>query len=453
MSVTLILALLTQVIMLAALRIRLGKGWLIRPVTILALAAVVYHGVSEMILSIPSARQWDPYRTGISQASIDTAGLVMSLGMLGLILGYLATRPEQISVAAGPGEAEISIIRAVDWRIYALACALLAILTYQGRGYNALAGSAVTPKNLASTFLVILVALTAFAFLGRYGMRWFVGVLIIQSLLLAAVGERAPIVVATVSLLILLLRTGMRPSRKHLVIALALGMMTVLGITGYRAAYGRTIYYSNSGLLTRLAAVGTGLYLVTHTSTPENTSPGLITQLAVRFDGNSFAGGVLQQMSGGQPELGVAPAAESLLLTVPTSLWSTKLTHEAELNPALTSINQFGLANINYLPTMAGLYLPYIGTSGTIALLAVIGFSCGLGERWLFRRYTTIRLVMLISVVQAVLKYEAGLPMMAVTLRAGIILAIIAKTLEVVTRRQHHRKARHYHEPMYSSRN
>jgi hypothetical protein len=452
MSVTLISALLIQVIALAALRVRLGKGWLARPTTILVLAATAYHGLSEILLSIASVRQWDAYRSDISQAFIDKACLVISAGLLALVLGYLATRPERASFEGRQSVGNISVIRAIDWRLYALACAPLAIITYEGRGYfTPVAGAAATPKGLASTFLIILVVLSAFGFLGRHGMRWFIEVLIAQSLLLAAVGERTPIVVATVALLVLLLRVGMRPSRKQFTITFVIAIVTILGITGYRAAYGRTLYYSDSGLVARLEALGTGLYAVSHASAPGDANPGLITQLAVRFDGNSFAGGVLQDMSSGQPELGVTPAAESLLLAVPTSLWSSKLSHETVLNPALTSINQFGLAQINYLPTMAGLYMAYIGTSGTVVFLALIGAMCGLGERWLFRRHTTVRLIILASSVQAALNYEGGLPTMIVALRAGVMLAAIAKIIEIVARRRHHHESPYYREPLYSS--
>ena len=442
MNATLILALLMQGIALVAVRVRLGKGWLTRPVTLLVLAAVAYHGLSEALLAIGSIRQWDLYRIGISQAFIVQADLIMSAGLLALVLGYLVTRPERSPLVAK--EKGASTLRTIDWRIYAIACAPLAVLTYQGRGYYAsIVGNATTQTSLASTFLILLVMLTAFGFLSRHGMRWLVVVLIIQSLLLAAAGQRTPIVVASVGLIVLLIRVGLRPTKKQIAITLSLAMITMLAITGYRAVSGRAIYYSNSGLLVRLEALGTGLYTVTHASAPGDTGPGLVTQLATRFDGDAFAGGVLQDTRRGQPELGVIPAAKSLLEVIPSSLWAEKLAHGDELNPAGTTINQFGLSNINYLPTTAGLYMAYIGPAGIIVLLAVLGFLSGLGEAWLLRRYTTARLVLLASAVEAALTYEAGLPAMLVALRAGIVLAVIEKTAQSMTRRRSDRKSLH----------
>ena len=76
MSLILCTALCLQVLSCALMRWRLGQGWLRRPVCIIVMAAVIYHGLSEILLAVPSIRVWDVGRIGISQLYIDQATLV-----------------------------------------------------------------------------------------------------------------------------------------------------------------------------------------------------------------------------------------------------------------------------------------------------------------------------------------------------------------------------------------
>ena len=120
--------------------------------------------------------------------------------------------------------------------------------------------------DLAATFLVVLVVLAVFGLLGRYGMKWFVPGLIVQSVLLAAAGERLPVVAGAVALIVLLAHVGMRPSRRQVMLSLALTMATVLGITGYRGvSWTRPvpsefwIYRQDTGCWKRSLFAGTSL--------------------------------------------------------------------------------------------------------------------------------------------------------------------------------------------------
>ena len=58
-----------------------------------------------------------------------------------------------------------------------------------------------------------------------------------------------------------------------------------------------------------------------------------------------------------------------------------------------------------------------------IAFLAALGAAWGAGERWLLRRRSPARLVLLAGALSAALLVEAGLPAMAVTLRAAAVVA------------------------------
>ena len=450
MSATLVTALCLQAVAVALMRHRLGPGWLRRPMTLVVLAAALYQGVSEVLLAIPSIRVWDYYRVGIDQRYIDSATLIMSIGLLALVICYLVTKPER-AAATMSGQDTLMAARTIDWRIIALICAPLAVLTYTGRGYDSSLIAGPTTgywTDLSSTFLTVLVALAAFGFLLRNGMRWFVLVLIVQSILLAAAGERTPLVIDAIQLLILLSQVGLRPTHRQLAATLALTIVAILGITGYRAVSGRTIYYSDSGLKQRVLAVGRGLYGLVHTSNVNDRNPGLVAQAADRLDGNAFAGGILQSMHFGHPAIGATPVGESVLIIVPRKIWPSKLTHSTELNPALTELQDFGLQRINFLPTLLGLYLGFIGPYKLIALLAILGILGGWGERWLFKRFSTVRLVVFASSIQAALAYEKGLPGMLAELRAAVVLAVAVKLIELTRGRNIKlpRRERAYHD-------
>ena len=434
MSLTMYTALCVQAITVVLMRWGLGRDWLRRPVPLFVLAAVVYQGLSQIFLLIPAVRVWDISRLGIGQSHIDAATLIMSVGLLAFVVCYLATRPVRV-VAATRDNDRSDVARILDWRLLALASAPLAALTYEGRGYNsAIAASEKTvPTDLAATFLTVLVVLAAFGFLLQYGMKWFVIILIVQSLFLAVAGERFPIIAGFVTLLLLLSHVGLRPSRRQVLITLALTVMTVLGITGYRTASGRGLYHQDSGLISRAQAIGSGFYSLIHNSNQKNTFTGLVGQATARFDGDSFAGGILQSMSFGRPALGVAPVAKYTLIVIPSFAWPSKLKSISRANPAWTEIYAFGLQRINLVPTFLGFYFfGFLGPYWLMVFLAIMGTLSGWGERWLFRRYTAVRVISMATAVQVVFKYEQGLPGILVTLRTAVVLAIAVKVVEAV---------------------
>ena len=413
------LGLLLQIASVVLLRCRLGKTWLRRPTVILVLASVVYQGVSPVLLAFPSIGAQDYYRFGVASSYTDEAVLVTSAGMLAFTLAYLLSRPER----AQPRQARrASLARALDWRLLALSCAPLAVLTYEGRGYangSLTIGAGAPPGTvLASSFFVILMALTAFSLVLSKGPQWFLPVLAAQSLLLAAAGERNPVIANAIVLIVLLGHAGQKPSARQLQAAGAVTVLAVLAIGGVRAQQGRSLYYSDNGLGARAAALATGLGSV-------GTSHGLLTEAAVRLDATSFAAAVLQSVSYGQPRLSPAGVPESFLLAVPNELWPSKLTHASALNPTVTQINDFGLQPVNFLPGFAGMYAGFLSPPWLIAFLTALGGLAGRGERWLLRSYSPGRFVMLAGALIAALSYEGGMPAMLLQLRSAAAVAVI----------------------------
>jgi hypothetical protein len=438
MSATLAMALSLQAAAIMLLRHRLGRSWLLRPPVLLLLASVIYQGVSPLLMTAASVRYWDVYRQGLQQRYTDEATLVVAVAMVAFTLAYLLTRPERAVPGSDP-EAILNAARALDWRLLGCACLPLAVLTYQGRGYNsggpATGAGASLSASLAADFFIVLMVLTAFSFILCHGAQLFLPVLITQSLLLAAAGERTPVVIDAVALAVLLAHAGYRVRRSQVRAAAALTIVAVLAITGARAAHGREVYHQDS-LSARVIALGSGLSGLGS----DSAGPGLVAQAATRFDGTSFAGAIRQSESLGRPGLAASNLPGSLLLAVPSALWPSKLAHKDALNPYQAETDDFGLQNTNFLPGLPGLYMGFLSPPWLAAFLALLGLLAGWGERWLLRRCTPARLVLLAGGVSAVLLFEAGLPAMLVALRSAAVLALAVKVIAVARGRRARRR-------------
>jgi hypothetical protein len=421
MSVTLWLALLVQFATVCLLRAGLGKDWLRRPATLLVLASVLYDGLSQVLLSFPQARQWDGYLAGVAPRYADTAALILSVAMLAFAACFLLTgRGSQ--EPPRPGDAMLAA-RVTDWRVLALACVPLAVATYEGRGYNGLAGAqAAGPSpGFASTFFVIVVTLASAGFVLRHGTRWFLPVLAAQSLVLAAAGERSPVAASALGLILILARAGMRPPAAKLTAAALLTGTVTAAIMGARTDQGRAVFQQASGVQARVTALAGGVRAAEVPGTP-----GLAAQLAVRLDGTSFAAAVLQGHALGQPRLNPEGVPESVLQGVPRAVWASKPEAGDALNPYQAQISDFGLQNVNYLPTFPGLYAGYMAWPWLAVLLGALGAAWGLAEKRILARCTPARLILLAGAVQAAVAYEAGLPGMIVAFRPALVLAVAA---------------------------
>jgi hypothetical protein len=415
MSVTLWTALLVQVSAITLLRMFLGRLWLRSPAVLLVLTSAVYLGVSPVLLSFPSLLALDTYRTGLQQSYADEATLVMAAGMLAFTIAYLIFRPRSL---AGATEPDAAVMTGLDWRWLALACIPLAVLTYQGKGFNTTqttGGSAA--MSVAATFYVITLVLAAAGLVLRHG--HFPLVLAVQSALLAAAGERTPVLMDAVTLIVLLAHAGRRPTARQLQVTAGVTVAAMLAITGARSEQGRALFTADSSFSARVLALGAGLM----PGSGQAATPGLVAQAADRTDGVAFPGAILQAERLGQGTLPAAGVPESLLIAVPSAVWPSKLAHA--LNPVQAQINDFGLRQVNYLAALPGFYMGFLSPLWMVAVMAVTGLAWGPAERWLFRRLTPVRAVMLAGAVTAAFRFEAGLPAMAVALRAAATIAVL----------------------------
>lgn len=425
MSVTLWLALLTQAVTVWLLRLGLGKRWLLRPATVLVLASVVYDGVSQVLLAFPSVLAADQFRDGITAGWVATGDLLLSGAMLAFTAGFLITgrRPH----APVSRDDVAAAVRVLDWRVLAALSLPLAVLTYAGRGYGALhQGTGPPSPSWASTFFVITVTLAASAFVLRHSR--LLPALAVQTAVLAAAGERTPLIAGALAVMTVTARAGKVPSRRQVLACAAAGAAVLLAITGVRAHSGRAVFESDTGFSARAAALASGL-----TASPQPGTPGLAAQAAARLDGVSFTAGILQSHAAGQPLLGPGPAVESLLLPMPKALWPAK-PETGALDAYQEQIAVFGLAPVNYLPGLPGLLTGCLPWPWLILVMGMAGALWGSGERWVMARLTVPRLALTAGLVLAAADYEAGAPTMLVLLRAAAAVAVLAAAAGPVLR-------------------
>jgi hypothetical protein len=96
-----------------------------------------------------------------------------------------------------------------------------------------------------------------------------------------------------------------------------IGGLLAASITGVRAAQGRGVFQSNSGIIERLTALGSDAT----SAGQQNSASDPVVQ---RLDSNEFAGGVMRSIESGTPPEGLGAVLDSLLIVVPTALYPEK---------------------------------------------------------------------------------------------------------------------------------
>jgi hypothetical protein len=437
MSATLLAALVIQLLSVGILRARLGRRWLGRPFTLFVLMATVFHGISEVLIRVaPAGVHVHSPRWSIEQSYIDEAAFMVSVGLLVAVLGYvIVARP----VTPGPPPLEIvrSMLRPLDWRITGLAVIPFLLATVAGRGYGNLNVFSLNPAailvSLSNTFLVILVVLTAFLFVVRYGRRWLVAALVTQSVLLAVAGQRLELFVGAVVLLCLLHAINMRLGRRGVVIALSIAAVAAMGITSARETVGREHFRDDSGLVGRTEVIAAGVL-----SPPDSVA--LLADAASRFDANVFAGQVDRSVQSGSEQLGVTAILDSLLVPIPSLLYSVKHDSDRARLVEYKAVGQLTVVPMDYAPGSIGPYLGAVGRQGLLVLMLFVGLAFALAENWLFRRLTLNRILILASLLQGALFFEREIAGMVTFLRTGLLLILAATMLRwLLPRLRRHR--------------
>ncbi|OYO09123.1 hypothetical protein CGZ98_15265 [Enemella evansiae] len=426
MTLTLVLALALQALTIYLLRRFLGRNWLTHPFALMLLAATVYHGFGELLMLTPGALAANPYRMMLTPDEVHRGALVISGGMLATTAGYLWAVRRRGLVTTDRSQ-EGAAMAPLDWRILVLCLIPLAAATYSGEGFTT--AEVLDSRNqssiqvLAMSLFVMLMTLTTFSVIWRFGSRSFVPVMAANVLLLAAAGQRLEIAVSAITVWAMLGFMRRLPRARDLIILVVIGAACAFAITSVRSAQGREIFNTDSGLESRVSAIVNAFG-----STAADTVSGgdLITQTAVRLDSNEWAGHVVLALSQGTEPMGLTAVVRSMSQAVPSFLNPSKNSGDVtDRSSEAAQIWYYGMPDNDHLPGHFGLWLGLTGIALYFPVMGFFGYLYGRLERWIFARVSTARLLTLILLLIGSLFVERGIPSLIIMLRYAIPLGIL----------------------------
>jgi hypothetical protein len=430
MSELVVLGLLIQLVALVLLFNRLGGTWFRHLGAIFILIAVLYHGVSEIFISLFPSQ--DTYRTLFEPKYVGQFVLLISVAILVFTIAYvwaIGARPGPFLPADTPGAALTK--RVFDYRIMFLITAPLLILTLGGQGFDSGGGltgggSVGTTLGLTEQYFVLGIVLSGFGFVMRFGDRWTVPVLVVQSMILALLAERLIILTGALMLIYALSRVGTKLNRTHFAVGFVLLLLFAWAITAARGAEGR--YAQSSGASVRLSFITTGMSHLFSSS----TGAEIAYTLGYRLDGDSYGAMSLQALDNGSSPVGVTPLKNDLLLAVPSFLDPTKDQSNiedrsekqyVEENLPIPELQTSPGVYTDILPTQLGGLTGILGPVGVLFAALLLGLGFAALDRWLRRGAGPGRMLIALGVLYSVLDYEGSWDTYTTTAR-GILLLI-----------------------------
>jgi hypothetical protein len=430
MSEFVVLGLLIQVIALGLLFAKLGRTWHRHLGAIFILMAVLYHGVSE--ISIACFPNRDPYRSLFDPKYLGQFVLLISVAILVFTIAYVWAIGKRRGPALPTDRLDAALTKRIfDYRLMILITAPLLILSLGGQGYmsnGGLQGGAGVGAMLGLTqqFFSLGVVLSGFGLVMRFGRRWIVRVVVVQSFILALMGQRMPILIAAVVLIYALSRLGMEPERRGVVFGLVLLILFAWVITAARGAEGR--YNASSGTSTRLTFLTTGFSNLFSSSTGQE----MAATLAYRLDGNSYGAISLEVLDNGSSPVGLTPLKNDVLLAIPSFLNPNKDRTPVEdrdeklyveRNLPIPELATSASSQIDILPTQLGGLTGILGPIGLIFASLVLGLAFAALDRWLRRGMGPVRMLVSLGMLYCVLDYEGSWDTYTTTAR-GILLLL-----------------------------
>ncbi|MDO9556273.1 MAG: hypothetical protein Q7J82_01650 [Coriobacteriia bacterium] len=403
--------------------------WLYRPFPLMIIVAVVYHGLNELLLLIPGADMGNMYRAGLDLSDVYLGAFVVSGGILIASLAYLVALGHDGRRAHPDISGLQAAMRPLDWRLLLAVTIPLAVVTFSGRGYGG--GVILDSRNMsfleiiASALFLVLVILTTFAFVMKHGRRSFIPAVAVQSVIVAACGQRLEVLLATVVICMMVTAFTVAPTKRQLITVFLISSLLVVSITSVRAESDRVLFNSDTGLFQRVAGMGTALFDVT--TVEGRAERGMLAQVTERFDANEWAGAVMHGLDTQEPMGGLGGVFTSLGLAVPTIINHSKLESGLSvLNNKWAQVYYFHLVPVDHLPGHFGLWLGLVGPWIYLPLMGVFGFAFAKLEKWTLRKASAARIILFVLLAVGALFYERGIPSMFVVLRYGIVLCPLA---------------------------
>lgn len=438
MAGMLALGLAVQAAALIILLRRVGSEWLTHIGAVFILLATAYHGLNEVLLWLFPDR--DVFRPLVSPAYQSGFVMWISVAILLLTIAYVLVLG-RFQSNKDVSQRQVNRIRKVfDWRLMLAALIPLAAITIIGQGgVRGNQGPGIVQPvsvgtGLALQYLLLASAWASFGLVCRFGRRWLIPALVVQSIIAVVVGSRLEIFIAAGLLIYTLARVGISLSRLQVAVSLALVVVVAVVLTSARAAEGRLPATAGSELRFEYLIAG-----VRNVGSPDTWNL-VAYDLGHRLDGNSFGAMELQALDGGSAALGITPLFNDVMLAVPSLVNPSKdyapLENRSEKNYAelylgLPLPDVYPGVPIDILPTQLGATIGFWGPGGMLVIAVLLGLAFAAGDRWLLRELTPTRLLLGMGLLSCALFYEGSWDTYSVTFRGIVLLLPVVWFLEV----------------------
>lgn len=427
MTVSVTLGLSLQVTALIIVRSAIRGQWLRHTGALLLLVATAYHGLTEVIQAIfPGRNRF--YRDLVPQGAIDNWIILVSVALLLYAVAYAAA----LRRSGPPADTVAVSVSAFNLKWLLVLAVPLILLALQGAAFvDTTAQSApddgYVVGGLVVEFLVFVAAVTGAVAVVRLGTRWVLPILLIEAVLLSAVGTRTMIVAVCVMVLYGAALAGVRLPRKQLTAAVLVVALIAMVVSSTRAVVGRDSFEGDQGAGDRLSALTAGAAALPSAAGVD----AVLDDFVYRLDGNAFGAAVLESLDEGAQPVGVTTIVDSVLLAVPSALYPAKLDrpviHRSEKSYYIARFQELP-TNRDLLPTIYGTMLGFGGPVVFLLLAALLGLGMARLDRWLTRSASPVVFLLSMGVVQAVLTYERATNGAVLALR-GVLLLMLALAL------------------------
>lgn len=396
----------------------------------LILAVITYHGLTEVVQRFAG---FSDMRSAAQPEYVAGWVLLSGAALLCFSLVYVAVSSRRADVREGGLHLERGrLLRVLDWRILGLlSIPLLATIAsgaYQG-GAAAAQGAKVTvttSTGLAGQFLVPLLVLTTISFVASGSNRRLGPGFLLEMLAFLLTGSRQSLLAGAGMTLFGLMLLGRRPTRRQVIIGLAVVALLGLAVNTSRAQVGRDRFNQASSATERIKVLAEGDLAALKGDEPLYASSST-QSLGSRIDGNTFPSAVLAELDRGKPVLGLTTFLNDVRLAVPSFLNKQKLSQDVTTRSEKVYIKQaYGLGlPIDFLPTQMGAMLPYYGPWGLPLLMGLLGLLFAAGDR-LMTRPTMVGFLVPLGLLQCALYYEQSMDVYPLAARGLAVILLVA---------------------------
>jgi hypothetical protein len=343
------------------------------------MGVAVFHVLPEVI-RLADDVPLGPYREGLPPTAMGAWLLVTSVSMLSFGAGaaLVRTRPAQALADLPLVSRSMSTPESIFTLTLTAVAIVFAAVVVMGMGYggydsdNYLLGSTVS-----TTGVPVLISVAVLATL-----RWRFALIVVVAIagVLLLMGSRSLVGWSLLTGVVLVRRCGGNIRTARLAVAITVCASIIVAIALIRDRAGR--WSQDATLQDRMSTVSEASSTQVGAG---NTSDLILDSFVHRIDGNGYGARILHaQSQAGASLMGTEALMNSVLLAIPSLVWTSKLdTPVEQRNQEGASVVHYGIEVTDYLPTVIGSATSMFGWPGAIVVAGVFGVAVSALDRLL----------------------------------------------------------------------